>query len=60
MEGGSEPSNRLASSPAIEKYSASSSTSSKASATSGLPWSSVSAWANSSRRSPIARATAAQ
>ena len=52
-EAGSAPARRLASSAAILKYSASSSTSSKASAASGLPWSRVSARASSSRRAPM-------
>ncbi len=56
-DSGSVPARRFASSPAILKYSASSSTSSNASATSGLPWSSVSARASSSRRAAIAAMT---
>ena len=49
-DGGSRPSIRVASAAAIRKYRSSSSTSPYASATSGLPWSSVSARASSSRR----------
>src|SRR5580692_557582 len=51
-EAGSAPARRLASSAAILKYSASSSTSSNASA-SGLPWSRVRVRASSSRRAPM-------
>ena len=52
-EFGSSPPRRLASSAAIRQYSTSSATSSNASARSGLPWSSVSVRASSSRRASI-------
>src|SRR5919108_3111415 len=55
-EGGIRPSSRVASAAAMSKYTASSSTSSWASARSGLPWSSVRVRARSSARS---RTTAA-
>ena len=60
MDGGAPPARRIASSAAIRKYSASSLTSSRASATSGLPWSSVSTRARSSARAVIAAATSRQ
>ena len=55
---GSSPPSRLASSAAIRQYSTSSSTSSNASARSGLPWSSVSVRASSSRRDSMMSPTA--
>src|SRR6516164_6678871 len=60
VDGGAPPGRRIASSAAIRKYSASSATSSRASAASGLPWSSVSVRASSSPRSSIAAATVRQ
>ena len=60
VDGGAPPGRRIASSAAIRKYSASSVTSSRASAASGLPWSSVSARARSSARAVIAAATSRQ
>ncbi len=56
-EGGMRPSARVASAAAMSKYAISSSTSSRASASSGLPWSSASVRASSSRRASIAAAT---
>jgi hypothetical protein len=56
-EGGIRPSTRTASAAAISKYAISSSTSSNASARMGLPWSSASVCARSSRRRSIASAT---
>ncbi len=56
-DGGIRPSTRTASAAAISKYAISSSTSSNASARSGLPWSSASVRAISSRRPSIASAT---
>ena len=52
-EFGSSPPRRFASSAAIRQYSTSSATSSNASARRGLPWSSVSVRARSSRRASI-------
>src|SRR5215469_2630780 len=60
VEGGAAPARRLASSAAIVKYSASSVTSSRASASSGFPWSSARARARSSARWRIAAATVSQ
>src|SRR5499427_434979 len=60
VDGGALPGRRIASSAAIRKYSASSATSSRASAASGLPWSSASARARSPARPSIAAATARQ
>src|SRR5499433_4450208 len=60
VDGGAPPARRIASSAAIRKYSASSLTSSRASASSGLPWSSASARARSPARPSIAAATARQ
>src|SRR5690242_17212293 len=60
VDGGAPPGRRIASSAAIRKYPASSATSSRASAASGLPWSSVSARARSSACVSIAAATAWQ
>ncbi len=60
VDGGAPPARRIASSAAIRKYSASSLTSSRASASSGLPWSSVSARARSAARPSIAAATSRQ
>ena len=57
-EFGSSPPSRFASSAAMCQYSTSSSTSSYASARSGLPWSTVSVRASSSRRDSITSATA--
>jgi hypothetical protein len=56
-DGGIKPSSRRASPAAIRQYSTSSSTSANASVRSGLPWSSVSARARSSRRSSMIAAT---
>src|SRR5215469_5860952 len=60
VDGGVPPAIRVASSAAIRKYSDSSLTSSRASASNGLPWSSVSARARSSAWPSIAAATARQ
>src|SRR5215469_18381561 len=60
VDGGAPPGIRVASSAAIRKYSDSSPTSSRASASSGLPWSCVSARARSSAWPSIAAATARQ
>src|SRR5579859_5513648 len=60
VDGGAPPGRRTASSAAIRKYPASSVTSSCASATRGLPWSSVSARARSPARPVIAAAVAWQ
>src|SRR5215472_2227769 len=60
VDGGAPPAIRVASSAAIRKYSDSSLTSSRASAASGLPWSSVSARARSSAWPSIAAAAAWQ
>src|SRR5512142_2005940 len=60
VDGGAPPGRRIASSAAIRKYSASSATSSRASATRGLPWSSASVRASSSARSSIAAAMVRQ
>ncbi len=60
VDGGAPPGRRIASSAAIRKYSASSVTSSRASAASGLPWSSASSRARSSARSSITAATTRQ
>src|SRR5579863_663772 len=60
VDGGAPPGRRTASSAAIWKYPASSVTSSRASAASGLPWSSVSTRASSSARAVIAAATSRQ
>ena len=56
-DGGIDPSSRVQSAAAIRQYSISSSTSPYASLCSGLPWSSVSTRASSSRRSAISSAT---